>query len=89
MGLDAEIGSLEVGKKADLAILDLRELRSWPQAGVNRPSILVYSAGARDVVTTVVDGKVVWDRENPTGIQDLRDQTARAIQRVRERAETT
>ncbi len=48
--LDGEAGSIEVGKRADLAILD-RDIRS-PDAG---------SLGEAKVVTTVVDGAFVWD----------------------------
>ncbi|WP_246141163.1 amidohydrolase family protein [Bacillus marasmi] len=64
LGLENEIGSIEVGKKADLAILDLRKPHSWPnEAQVNSEeniyTRIVYSANAADVVLTMVDGKVV------------------------------
>jgi 5-methylthioadenosine/S-adenosylhomocysteine deaminase len=59
LGLDAEIGSLEVGKRADLILVDLNGVHSQPEQGVDPVSRLVYSARATDVVTTIIDGKVV------------------------------
>lgn len=56
MGLDSEIGSLEVGKKADVVLLNLKELHSSP-----RPedviSSVVYSAVAADIKTVLIDGR--------------------------------
>ena len=59
LGLDAEIGSLEVGKRADLILVDLNGVHSQPEQGVDPVSRLVYSARATDVETTIIDGKVV------------------------------
>jgi 5-methylthioadenosine/S-adenosylhomocysteine deaminase len=62
LGLENEIGSLEVGKRADLIIVDLEQLHSSPQTDV--VSSLLYSARASDVRTTIIDGRVVMrDRE--------------------------
>ena len=60
LGLDAEIGSIEVGKRADLILID----RDRPHlATVPDPvSAVVYSARPSDVTTTIVDGHVVVDR---------------------------
>jgi 5-methylthioadenosine/S-adenosylhomocysteine deaminase len=57
MGLEAEIGSLEVGKKADIVLVDLNSPRIMPVHRV--PSALVYSAGGGDVDTVIVDGRVL------------------------------
>ncbi|HLN64988.1 MAG TPA: amidohydrolase family protein, partial [Symbiobacteriaceae bacterium] len=57
MGLAHEIGSLEVGKKADLAVVDLTGLHTWPEADII--SRLVYSARGSDVRLTMVDGKIL------------------------------
>lgn len=57
MGLSHEIGSLEAGKRADIAIFDLD--KAHITVG-NRPlSALVFSAHGTDVDTVVIDGKVV------------------------------
>jgi 5-methylthioadenosine/S-adenosylhomocysteine deaminase len=47
LGLESSIGSLEVGKLADITAVDLDRLNTWP---VNNPlSHLVYSAHAAQV----------------------------------------
>lgn len=62
LGLDAEIGSIEVGKRADLAIVRLDRLHTTPARDV--VSALVYSAEAEDVETVIIDGRLVMrDRE--------------------------
>lgn len=57
MGLDSEIGSIEIGKRADLAIVRLDRLHTTPAADV--VSTLVYSVGADDVETVIIDGRVL------------------------------
>jgi 5-methylthioadenosine/S-adenosylhomocysteine deaminase len=63
LGLEDEIGSLEVGKKADVAILDLDHPRFRPLLVdgpfPNLPGLLLFTAGGRDVRDVVVDGRVV------------------------------
>ena len=51
------IGSLEVGKKADLVLVDLDSPFSMPVHNV--PSALVYSVGAGQVDTVIIDGRIV------------------------------
>ena len=57
LGLDHDIGSLEVGKKADLAVFDF----SRPHVGIpNRPvGALVHSANGSDAWLVVVNGNVL------------------------------
>lgn len=57
MGLADEIGSLEVGKRADLIMVDLGGLHTWPEADV--ASRLVYASRSGDVCLTMVDGQVL------------------------------
>jgi cytosine/adenosine deaminase-related metal-dependent hydrolase len=57
LGLAHEIGSLEVGKKADLVVIDLDRLHTTPS--FNPVSTLVYAATGGEVDTVVVDGKIV------------------------------
>ena len=59
LGLDAEIGSIETGKKADLSVVRLDRLHSTPAGEV--VSALVYSAEADDVDTVIVDGELVMN----------------------------
>jgi cytosine/adenosine deaminase-related metal-dependent hydrolase len=58
LGLEAEIGSIEVGKRADLVVLDLEGLHAQPDEA-DLVSRIVYSARAADVRHVLVDGKVV------------------------------
>src|SRR6266404_1486654 len=58
LGLEKEIGSLEVGKRADVIVVDLIQPHSIP-ARDDVISALVYSAGSSDVRTTIIDGRVV------------------------------
>jgi cytosine/adenosine deaminase-related metal-dependent hydrolase len=59
LGLDGEIGSIEVGKKADLVLFDARRAE-W-RALFDPINNLVYSADGRSVRTVVADGRVVVD----------------------------
>ena len=55
--LEKEIGSIEKGKRADLAIVDLDDLNQTPFYNIY--SDLVYSAKASDVRTVIIEGRVV------------------------------
>jgi 5-methylthioadenosine/S-adenosylhomocysteine deaminase len=57
LGLEAEIGSLEIGKRADVAVVKLNQLHTSPEADV--VSSLVYAAEASDVQSVVIDGRLV------------------------------
>jgi len=60
LGLEGEIGSLEVGKRADLIVVAAGGLHQQPQRPADNPySLLVYSTRASDVLTVIVDGRVV------------------------------
>ena len=59
LGLEHEIGSLEPGKRADLAVVRRDRLHTTPAGGTDVFSELVYAHTAADVVTVVVDGRVV------------------------------
>lgn len=62
LGLDARVGSIERGKKADLVVLDLPELHAHPEADLY--ATIVYSAHACNVETVMVDGvPIVRDRK--------------------------
>src|SRR5207244_7212470 len=59
LGMESEIGSLEVGKKADLVVFDARRAE-W-SAMLDPINNLVYAADGRSVRTVVADGRVVVD----------------------------
>ncbi len=56
-GMPEQIGSLEVGKKADVVLVDLDTPMAMPVHRI--PSALVYNAGNRDVHTVIVDGRIL------------------------------
>lgn len=61
-----EIGSIEVGKKADLAIIDFKKPHLCPL--YNEISHLVYAAKSTDVNTVIINGKIVIENRQPTTI---------------------
>lgn len=63
VGLEKEIGSIEVGKKADIAILNLQSFHTYPSYDVDPISRIVYSATRADVVTTIIDGRIVMENK--------------------------
>ena len=58
LGLGAEIGSIEVGKCADLIVLDLEGPHAQPE-DADLISRIVYSACTADVRHVIVDGRIV------------------------------
>lgn len=67
LGLEEEIGSLDVGKKADLVVLDpygrgglAAAPWHWEDSkGVSAVTTVVHSCTGRDVTLTMVDGKIL------------------------------
>ena len=57
LGAESRIGSLEVGKKADLIVLDMDQPHLTPV--YNPVSHLVYTARGSDVIHSVINGRVV------------------------------
>lgn len=55
--LDKLVGSIELGKRADIAIVDLDGFHQLPSYNIY--SSLVYSTKASDVRTVLIDGRVV------------------------------
>ena len=88
MGLEKDIGSLEIGKKADLAMVDLCKLHCSPWEGSDVYAQLVYQAKASDVTLTMVDGRVVYEQGRLITIDEMQviREANTAIKRVRQRA---
>ncbi len=65
LGLDRDIGTIEVGKKADMIVIDLERPHLVPL--YNPFSTLVYSASGADVRDVIINGKILMrDREFQT-----------------------
>jgi cytosine/adenosine deaminase-related metal-dependent hydrolase len=59
MGLEGEIGSLEAGKQADIAVVSLDHQAQQPVNDIY--AALVFSSSGRDVIRTIVAGETVWN----------------------------
>lgn len=82
---DDDIGSIEMGKKADLVGLDLRSVDSGAYSPSEIVSALVYSASPQNVKWTMVDGKMVYRNSRVRGISrpqllDAAEKARRKIQ---------
>lgn len=82
LGWDDELGSLEPGKKADVAIINLRQPHLTPNWMIVHR--LIHEAVGHDVETVIVDGRVVMeDRRVQTvdeeAILDAANQEATAL----------
>ncbi|MFC4322847.1 5'-deoxyadenosine deaminase [Litchfieldia salsa] len=88
MGLESEIGSLEVGKKADIAILNLNDFHVYPNVDVDPISRVVYSATRADVETTIINGKIVMENRIMKTIQKefILNESNKSIKRLLKRA---
>lgn len=60
LGMDKKIGSIEVGKKADLILIDMTSTITTPIN--NLISELVYNIKGSNVKMTMVDGKILMER---------------------------
>ncbi len=62
LGLQKDLGSIEVGKKADLILVSLKKPHLTP--AFNPVSHLVYAAEGSDVETVIIDGEIVMENRN-------------------------
>lgn len=70
LGMDKEIGSIEVGKKADIAVVNLRKPHLVPNWMVVHR--LIYEAVGQDVDVVIVNGRVLMqDRQLKVGDADM------------------
>lgn len=58
LGLADKIGTLEPGKRADVVLIDLQQAKTQPVYSVE--SAIVYAASGSAVVTTIVDGRILY-----------------------------
>ena len=85
MRLDGEIGTLEVGKKADVIVLDTARLAGPAGDPATR---IVYGGGSRAVRDVVVDGRLVIRHSVPVTLDPaaVRAHAAEALPKLVERA---
>jgi len=75
---EKDVGSIEVGKKADIAIINLKKPHLCPM--YNEASHLVYAAKASDVETVLINGKIVMENRELTTVN---------VEEIMEQAEKT
>jgi 5-methylthioadenosine/S-adenosylhomocysteine deaminase len=69
LGLEDEIGTIGVGKKADLVLVDMKAPHLTPQR--NPLSHLVYSAGGSDVDTVICNGQILMQEKEVLVLDQL------------------
>jgi 5-methylthioadenosine/S-adenosylhomocysteine deaminase len=85
LGLDAEIGSVEVGKRADVAVFDLRGPHNQV---IQKPiSNFICTGRGADAHTVLVGGRVVLDNGALTQAPDARTMSAQAAEAGRRLAQ--
>ena len=82
LGIDSEVGSLEVGKKADIILIDLDKPHLSPVHDIY--SLLAYSVNGADVDTTIIDGKIVMENRKILGVdeKEIRERVELARKRL-------
>ena len=87
LGLQDDIGTIEVGKKADLSLIRLDHLHTSPRSE-DVVSSIVYSAQASDVQSVVVNGKMLMNNrelltlDERSIIEQANTQTSELLQRA-------
>lgn len=80
LGMDNEIGTLAVGKKADIIVVDMQNAWCQPVRDPDVITTLVYNANGSDVTHVLVDGRIVVnERRLMTADQDAVFQEAQKM----------
>ncbi|MFM0632131.1 amidohydrolase family protein [Paraburkholderia xenovorans] len=82
LGWDARLGTLEVGRLADLAIFDFRQLHLTPS--IDPLGNLVHNATGSDVESVIVDGRLVIEQGRALCVDEhqIRADAQRAVDAV-------
>lgn len=82
LGLDREIGSIEVGKKADMIFINTNKTHLYPENDLCKN--LVYSANGADVDTVMIDGKIVMHNRKLIYIKEkqVKKNVAKVVKRL-------
>ena len=83
LGLDKEIGSLEIGKKADIIFVDFEKVGLVPSYNIY--SSLAYNTDGSDVTDSIIDGKIVMRNRKLTNLS--KTDIANVIKKANEVAE--
>ena len=82
LGVDKEIGSLEIAKRADIIIVNMNKAHLTPRFMI--PQRLVYETYGQDIETAIVDGKIIMDDRNVLTVKEnwILDQAQRVAEEV-------
>jgi 5-methylthioadenosine/S-adenosylhomocysteine deaminase len=85
LGLADEIGSIEVGKKADVILIDTNSANMVPDSSTLTSNI-IYSANGSNVDTTICDGKILMENKKLTVLdeQEIYNKAREAIKNLKE-----
>ncbi|HSB03791.1 MAG TPA: amidohydrolase family protein [Thermodesulfobacteriota bacterium] len=80
---EGEIGTLKIGARADLTLLDLDTVSFLPVGEIQRN--LVYSENGRSVHTVIVGGEVIFEDKKITQVSeaDLREEIIEAAEKLK------
>ena len=89
MGLGNEIGSLEIGKKADLVMFDFEQVHMTP--ATDPLGNIVHVGQGRDVEMVIVDGRIVVEESQAVLVDQnqIRKEAAEAAKNLWERAKAS
>ena len=82
LGLDNEIGTIEVGKKADMIFINTNKTHLYPKNDLC--TNLVYSANGADVDTVMIDGKIIMQNRKLLDINEkhVKKNVAKVVKRL-------
>ena len=85
LGLESEIGSVEVGKKADLILIDTNQANMTPDSSTLSSNV-IYSANGSNVDTTICNGKILMEDRKLTFLDEgeILNKARLAIKEMRE-----
>ena len=85
LGLDSEIGSIEVGKKADIILIDTNVANMVPNSS-SLSSNIIYSANGSNVDTTICNGKILMENKKLVQLdeQEIYNKARQAIKELKE-----
>lgn len=84
LGLDDEIGTIEVGKKADLILIDTNNANMIPDSS-KLSSNIIYAANGFNVDTTICNGQILMENRQLTTLdeQDIYKKAKEAIDELK------
>jgi 5-methylthioadenosine/S-adenosylhomocysteine deaminase len=84
LGLEDEIGTIEVGKKADLILIDKNNANMVPDSS-NLSSNVIYSANGSNVDTTICNGQILMENRKLTTLdeQDIYKKAKEALDELK------